>query len=58
MTDSAPIKLPASRIDEDTATVMEAAPYQPVDWEGLGTVADRLDEVMRNRLKELFGQTQ
>lgn len=55
MTDSAPIKLPASRIDEDTATVMEAAPYKPVDWAGIGTVADRLDEVMRNRLMELKG---
>ena len=55
MTDPAPIKLPASRIDEDTAVTMDAAPYQPVDWEGLGTVADRLDEVMRNRLLDLRG---
>lgn len=55
MSDSAAIKLPASRIDEDTATVMEAAPYKPVDWAGIGTVADRLDEVMRNRLMELKG---
>lgn len=55
MTDSAPIKLPASRIDPDVETTMDAAPYQPVDWDSLGTVADRLDDVMRNRLMELKG---
>lgn len=55
MTDSAAIKLPASHIDDDVALVMDAAPYQPVNWEGLGTVADRLDEVMRNRLLDLRG---
>jgi hypothetical protein len=54
MPDSA-TKFPASRIDEDTAITMDAAQYQPVNWDGLGTVADRLDEVMRNRLMELKG---
>lgn len=54
MPDSA-TKFPASHITEDVAETMDAAPYKPVDWDSLGTVADRLDEVMRNRLMELKG---
>ena len=51
---SEPIRLPATHIDEDVQTVMDAEPYPPVDWERGGTIEERLDSAMKAKLWALF----
>ena len=51
---SDPIRLPATHIDDDVQTVMDAEPYPPVDWDKGGTIEERLDSAMKAKLWALF----